>query len=607
MLAEDAVASEAGNAVAYQVNVAHSGVQADSSLSPPFWLRWRVTLPGLVSYPLIAQGLVFVTAADQTTGVTTLYALGQASGHTVWSQPLTQPPPFVYPWATAAYDNGRVFAIGTAGQMSAYEASTGGVLWSAALPGQYLFSSAPTAANGVVYTGGAGSGGTLYAVDQETGTVLATQPVQNGDNSSPALSDIDVFVSYACDRAYAFAQEATLDLLWHYDTFCAGGGGKTTVYENGRVFTRDSFLGNLILDAATGNLLGSYGPRPTYSPTIVAPAVSGNTMWVLSGGVLSAQNVSDPSNPSTLWSFAGDGQLVTAPIVLSTPSGDFVVEGSASGMLYVLHAGTGQLAWSTNVGAAIQRPDEQNISQPLTGLAAGQGLLVVPAGKTVSAYFTDTTAPIIAVPDTITADATSPQGVIVTYSVSAADPDDAATTPVCLPASGSLLPIGTTHVRCTSVDTHGNTGSASFAVHIKGAREQVADLRSDLQALLPNLVKPASDKVRSAIDHLTKSLNSKFWADGSHLTNNGSPFFDEEKAAAHSLLGVVPRSLVNEDLSALVDVGRLVAATAIAESRQTPPDITKANAEFAKGDADRANGKYEEAIGHYKNAWGLAT
>ena len=39
-----------------------------------------------------------------------------------------------------------------------------------------------------------------------------------------------------------------------------------------------------------------------------------------------------------------------------------------------------------DVGAGIPRPDEQNVSQPLTGLGAGQGLLVVPAGNRLAAY-----------------------------------------------------------------------------------------------------------------------------------------------------------------------------------------------------------------------------
>jgi hypothetical protein len=98
--------------------------------------------------------------------------------------------------------------------------------------------------------------------------------------------------------------------------------------------------------------------------------------------VLSAQSL---ANGTTTWTFNGDGQLDTAPILISTPAGEFVIEGSASGVLYALNAASGAVVWSANVGAAIAQPDEQNADQ-LTGLAAGQGLLVVPAGNTISAY-----------------------------------------------------------------------------------------------------------------------------------------------------------------------------------------------------------------------------
>jgi hypothetical protein len=114
------------DAVAYHITVAHNGAQVDSSLAPPFVRRWQIALPGLVSYPLVAEGLVFVTAGGNDTGPdSTLYALDQATGDIVWSRQLAQPPPVVYPWANAAYDGGRVFAVGTAGLLAAYDARTG--------------------------------------------------------------------------------------------------------------------------------------------------------------------------------------------------------------------------------------------------------------------------------------------------------------------------------------------------------------------------------------------------------------------------------------------------------------------------------------------------
>src|SRR2546421_8947255 len=60
-----ASASSSDLAVTYQVDVAHSGVQADDQLAPPFSRRWNVTLPGPVSYPLIAGGYVYVTVGDR--------------------------------------------------------------------------------------------------------------------------------------------------------------------------------------------------------------------------------------------------------------------------------------------------------------------------------------------------------------------------------------------------------------------------------------------------------------------------------------------------------------------------------------------------------------
>jgi len=448
---QSASAAGSDQSVAYQVDVAHSGVQSDDQLAPPFGRRWKVTLPAGVSYPLIAGGYVYVTVANPGQYGTHLYALRQSDGSTAWSASI----PGTYDWSNAAYDAGRVFVVNFDGLLQAFAGDTGALVWARQLPGQYAFSSPPTASAGVVYVGGAGSGGTLYAVDESNGAVLAAQQVENGDDSSPALSGSAVFVSYACNQAYGFATPS-LSPLWHYSTFCEGGGGKTTVYANGRVYTRDYF-GNLVLDAATGNLVRSYAPQ---GATLPAPAVDSTTIYSLNQGVLTAQAVGDGS---VSWTFGGDGQLDTAPLVLSTSSGELVVEGSASGRLYALDASTGAVAWQTDVGSPISAPDEQNVSQPLTGLGAGQGLLVVPAGATLSAYARDTTPPTLTVPATIVAKGTSSSGAAVTYSVSATDPDDTATVS-CSPASGSLFPIGTTTVACTATDTAGNSASASFLV-----------------------------------------------------------------------------------------------------------------------------------------------
>jgi HYR domain len=108
----------------------------------------------------------------------------------------------------------------------------------------------------------------------------------------------------------------------------------------------------------------------------------------------------------------------------------------------------------------------------------------------------DNTAPTITVPAPITVNATSSSGAAVSYSVSATDPDDEVASLSCVPASGSTFPIGTTTVTCTASDTHGNTSSATFTVHVKGAAEQLADMATAVSGVGPGA--SLADKVSQA-------------------------------------------------------------------------------------------------------------
>jgi outer membrane protein assembly factor BamB len=63
-----------------------------------------------------------------------------------------------------------------------------------------------------------------------------------------------------------------------------------------------------------------------------------------------------------------------------------VYVGASSGNIYALAAKTGQQVWTDNVGSAIPAPDEQNVSQPLTGMAIAEGTLVIAAGAQLVAY-----------------------------------------------------------------------------------------------------------------------------------------------------------------------------------------------------------------------------
>ena len=251
-LACGALASPANQAVALQGNATHDGHIADAGIATPLTQAWAVTLPSIVSYPLIVNGRVFVTTADKT-----LYALNQATGATLWSRAVGGS----YFWSGIAYDRGQLFVVNGDGLLTAVDPASGSVNWSKQLPGQYSFSSEPTAIDGIVYVGGAGSGGTLYAVREHDGHVLWTRSVANGDHSSPAVSGDAVFVSYACHRSYAF-HRVTGDLLWDYSTGCSGGGGRTPVVANGqRARARHVLVGDPLGGDGSGARPAQRAPR----------------------------------------------------------------------------------------------------------------------------------------------------------------------------------------------------------------------------------------------------------------------------------------------------------------------------------------------------------
>ena len=371
------VAYSPGESVAYQVNAAHDGHLATGGpASLPLQQKWSKDLGGFVSYPIVAAGKVFAVARGPENGAygTYLSALDAATGATAWG-----PIPLggVYFWSGLAYGDGRLYAVNGDGLLRAFDPATGAQKWIRQLPGQYSFSSEPTYANGIVYVGGAGSGGTLYAVSARTGRVLWTQSVANGDHSSPAVSDDGVFVSYACPNVFGFEPEHGAP-LWTYSDGCSGGGGRTPVLAHEWLWVRDNGTG-LALDAATGE------PAQAHA-SITTPAFDATRGYFREGSALVART---PSTMAPLWTFTGDGQLSSPPIVV----GNHVYVGSLTGMLYAVDVATGLSPWSTNVGAPIRPPDEHNVSEPVVGLGAGQGLVVVPASTLLVAYGSATAPP----------------------------------------------------------------------------------------------------------------------------------------------------------------------------------------------------------------------
>ncbi len=368
--------------MAYQVDATHDGDQPNETLPTDLVAKWSDNFGNSVSYPLVVDNRVFVTVSGDGEGGygSELYALDASDGDVLWG-PIELGGTY---WrAGIAYDNGRVFAVNSGGHLAAFDAATGDEDWTIALPTQYAFSSPPTASGGLVYVGGAGLGGTLYAVGETSGELLWTSSVSNGDQSAPAVSDTGVYVSYACEQTYDFAP-TTGAMIWHHATDCEGGGGRTPVLYDGNLYVRDDEgMSPGVLSASTGAQLG------TFSST-TAPAFDNGLEFTMKNAVLTASAV---STGTVAWTQTADGSLDSAPIVVG---GNVYVAGS-SGLVASFNESTGAETWSANAGSPIVGPDENNGSDELTGLGAGDDLLVVPASDTLVAFGAPTSpgAPII--------------------------------------------------------------------------------------------------------------------------------------------------------------------------------------------------------------------
>ena len=356
------LASASTEATAYHVDPGHTGYSS-APLIPPLSRRWEREFPATVSYPLIAQRRVFVTVQGSTRQDTRLLALKQATGRTVWVQ---QFPGYSFPLAT--YDQSRVYVITKDGQLTAFNADNGHLMWRRDLSRRktYIFSTAPTAVAGSVYVSGSGVGGTVYRVDADTGR-LVWRVETVGSESTPSVAGGVVSVAYAEHHVYGI-DASSGSVLWHHGGFAHGGGNTTTTAYRGRVYAPDTT--GLVLDSTTGRVLDSF-----YATT--QPAVQRDLLLLLEGQVLHAVRRTDQAD---VWSFPSPGRsrLATSPLIVN----DFAYVGTRGGTLLAVRMQTGELVWRSTAGPGMYSP----LGRAMPDLAAGGELLVVPAQNRLVAY-----------------------------------------------------------------------------------------------------------------------------------------------------------------------------------------------------------------------------
>jgi outer membrane protein assembly factor BamB len=279
---------------AFQVNTAHTGSITSPGLVPPLRQKWSINFGNFISYPIIADGRVFVTVKHSGPLYDSqVYAIDAASGAILWSFNLVGE----RLWSALTYENGRLFASTREGGLRRFDAATGTVIWTKSVGGPYL--APPTAFQGVVYLSGSDN---VWAFSQDTGNLLWKSPVaMGGDASSPIVTDDAVYVSYYCPHVYKL-NRANGAQIWTYGPNCSGAGGKTGALHNGRLYVRDA-VADYFFDSQTGSVLDTFS-----SPVENVPAFSGNMGFFLHGaprfGQIATLEGRDQSNNNALvWSF----------------------------------------------------------------------------------------------------------------------------------------------------------------------------------------------------------------------------------------------------------------------------------------------------------------
>jgi outer membrane protein assembly factor BamB len=359
------IVSPSIDAVSYQIDQGHSGAVNFQSVSLPTTGAWTVDVGGTPSYALIVNKIVYVMADND--GNSQLFALNAATGATIWG-------PIAFSGAGGiTYDAGLIFVNSgpytSTGVISALDAATGATKWSATIPGTFATQSPAVAWEGIVYML---DDGVVTAFDETTGAQL-WQAGFTGTYGSIALTVDGVFVSQPCMSGALRPMDGAT--IWGINTGCDGGGGETPVVAQGQFYSpmQGGIFGGTDYSTSDGTVLGTFN----FSAPV---AITAGGIYSLTGSTLQGQSL---TTHTVAWSFAGDGALVTAPIVVN----NYVFVGSSNGNLYAVDAATGVQLWTTNLGAPIPQVSSGGYAfDNETGLSAGDGLLVVPAGDTITAF-----------------------------------------------------------------------------------------------------------------------------------------------------------------------------------------------------------------------------
>jgi outer membrane protein assembly factor BamB len=364
----------------FQVGSGHMGYLYGAGVVPPLTRSWSINLGWSNQYEAIDAGRVFAFARPATRGSSAeLDAISLSTGKVVWSQSVNDTSPV---YLDLAVSQGEVFAAvdgvdqatdTTEIFLYAFNESTGAQIWKEPLRDE-SFPSVLTPAAGTLYLDGDGLGSVFYAINETSGAIRWQVHVNTGNPVTVVGSTV---VSSTPCGAWGLSA-STGSILWADTPSCDAGGTLESSYDGaGHVWGDNPVGGGLgqILAVSTGQILGHF---PGWAPAFgYGEAVQ---VALTSGGVPEVRAFY-PGTQTTLWTLP-ESTSSSAPGSLPLLADGYVFAESPQGTVLGLAPCTGSVAWQGSAGS----PAPSGSYDPLLGLAAGNGYLVVPIQGGLAAF-----------------------------------------------------------------------------------------------------------------------------------------------------------------------------------------------------------------------------
>lgn len=373
-----AVPQARADAVAFQANPAHTGDAGDPGLRLPLRRAWSARLPGHLSFPVVADGRVFVVRDPPNPNAgPEVVALSVASGAVRWRVALGAEAAD----AGLGYGGGRLVVARESyfddhSAVLALDPADGRVLWEA---GTGLWEGhPPVVAGDTVYVKGM-PGSSVTALKLADGAPSWTTPTDSGDSGSVAVDGDAVYAEQSgCPDVHRFRAADGVE-LWNTENGCHGAGGRTPVAHRGRLYTHTSLSDPTgavtdVLDGATGTAVAqlALGGTPAFRGGLGIFPVPGRGN--VSGYRITAREL---ATGRPRWRFSGDGYLDSAPLIAS----GLVFLGSGSGRVYGVRLRSGRRVWRVGLRSPVPAAGFGT-----AGLAAAERTLFVPVVGRLHAF-----------------------------------------------------------------------------------------------------------------------------------------------------------------------------------------------------------------------------